>query len=182
MSDKIRQCLEQTGSLQVLAVMLLGQPSGRAGGAGEQSWKTRLEKNTAACAGLHHPALCMAWQGVPLKLFLLIQNRHWRFALAASCNGRTSGAWKIAVSAVENTGRGFWTRPLASSENWNYHIFVITCRFQKFCRMRHLELRRAFLHAQPLQQLFWYQLIAKTNTQVHFILFPAIIATSNREF
>lgn len=36
MSDKIRQRLEQTGSLQVLAVMLLGQPSGRAAGAGEQ--------------------------------------------------------------------------------------------------------------------------------------------------
>lgn len=36
MSDKIRQCLEQTGSLQVLAVTLLGQPSGRRGATGEQ--------------------------------------------------------------------------------------------------------------------------------------------------
>lgn len=44
MSDKIRQCLEQTGSLQVLAVMLLGQPSGRAAGAGEQ--QAELENTT----------------------------------------------------------------------------------------------------------------------------------------
>lgn len=95
MSDKIRQRLEQTGSLQVLTVMLLGQPTGRRGGTGEQQAElknTLQEKNTAPHAGVdHHILLQYTWQSILLDLnFLINQNLHFHFVLCSPVE-----SWKI---------------------------------------------------------------------------------------
>lgn len=84
MSDEIRQCLEQPGSLQVLAVTLLGRPLGRGGGTGRQQAGAgkHVQKKALLLVLGHTTAACCSTPGVPDQVYTINQNLHCSFSAA----------------------------------------------------------------------------------------------------
>lgn len=119
-------------------------------GSSEQGWKTGLENNTSPWAGLH-PHVPLQWPGgvshgadpkqaLPLRFLQLLEwQDHWCLKNNCECRG------KCRERLLNSTSGSF--RKLESPGLCHH-------RFQKFSRMRHLKLRRVFLHASPCSSYF----------------------------